>query len=148
LAPAERHPQVRLNVARKILGRAADHGLAPEDLLFDPLVLTVGADSVAARATLETLRLLRREIGVNTVSGASNVSFGLPDRPTLNSAFVAMAIAVGLTAAITNPLEPMVHTAIAAADLLMGHDEYAGRWIRGFRKREKAKGTPVAPRSH
>jgi 5-methyltetrahydrofolate--homocysteine methyltransferase len=135
-------PQVRLEVARKIVARAADHGIPLADLIFDPLVLTVGADSNAGRVTLDTIRLLRQELGVNFTAGASNVSFGLPDRPALNAAFVAMAIAHGLTAAITNPLEPTVRTAILAADLFAGHDAYGSKWIKDFRKRDKAKPTP------
>jgi 5-methyltetrahydrofolate--homocysteine methyltransferase len=134
-------PQVRLEIARKIVMRAADHGLPLTDLVFDPLVMTVGADSNAGQVTLETIRLLRQELGVNFTAGASNVSFGLPDRPSLNAAFIALAIACGLTAAITNPLEPAVHTAILAADLVMGHDLYGRKWIKDFRKKEKAKQT-------
>ena len=132
-------PQARLAIARKIVARAADYGIPIADLVFDPLVMTVGADSNASRVTLDTIRLLRQELGVNMTAGASNVSFGLPDRPALNAAFISMAMTAGLTAAITNPLEPSVHTSILAADLFLGHDEYGGRWIKAFRKREKAK---------
>ena len=132
-------PLVRLEIARKIAARAADHGIPLADLVFDPLVMTVGADANAGKITLETIRLLRQELGVNLTAGASNVSFGLPDRPSLNAAFMAMAMAMGLDAAITNPLEPAVHTAILAADLFLGHDAYGGAWIKDFRKREKAK---------
>jgi 5-methyltetrahydrofolate--homocysteine methyltransferase len=132
-------PLVRLEVARKIIARAADYGIPAADIVIDPLVLTVGADSNAGKVTLETIRLIRQELGVNVSAGASNVSFGLPDRPALNAAFMAMGMAMGLTASITNPLEPTVHTAILAADLFLGHDAYGGRWIKDFRKREKAK---------
>jgi len=132
-------PQVRLAVARKILARAADYGIPAADIIFDPLVLTVGADSNAGKVTLETIRLLCQELGANTSAGASNVSFGLPDRPALNAAFMAMGMMMGLTASITNPLEPAVRTAILAADLFLGHDAYGGKWIKNFRKREKAK---------
>jgi 5-methyltetrahydrofolate--homocysteine methyltransferase len=132
-------PQVRLEVARKIVARAADYGIPLDDLLLDPLVMTVGADLNAARITLETIRVLRQELGVNMVAGASNVSFGLPDRPALNTTFISMAMMMGLNAAITNPLESAVHTAILAADLFLGHDAYSGKWIKAFRKREKAK---------
>ena len=132
-------PLVRLEVARKIINRAADYGIPAADIVIDPLVLTVGADSNAGKVTLETIRLIRQELGVNISAGASNVSFGLPDRPALNAAFMAMAMAMGMDAAITNPLEPVVHTAILAADLFLGHDAYGGRWIKDFRKREKAK---------
>jgi 5-methyltetrahydrofolate--homocysteine methyltransferase len=132
-------PQMRLAVARKILARAADYGIPAADIIFDPLVLTVGADSNAGKVTLETIRLLRQELGANISAGASNVSFGLPDRPSLNATFMAMGMMMGLTASITNPLEPAVHTAILAADLFLGHDAYGGKWIKNFRKREKAK---------
>jgi len=132
-------PLVRLEVARKIINRAADYGIPAADIVIDPLVLTVGADSNAGKVTLETIHLIRQELGVNISAGASNVSFGLPDRPALNAAFMAMAMAMGMDAAITNPLEPVVHTAILAADLFLGHDAYGGRWIKDFRKREKAK---------
>jgi 5-methyltetrahydrofolate--homocysteine methyltransferase len=132
-------PQARLAVARKILARAADYGIPAADIIFDPLVLTVGADSNAGKVTLETIRLLRQELGANISAGASNVSFGLPDRPTLNATFMAMGMMMGLTASITNPLEPAVRTAILAADLLLGHDAYGGKWIKNFRKREKAR---------
>ena len=132
-------PQARLAVARKILARAADYGIPACDILLDPLVLTVGADYNAGRVTLETIRLLRSELDANIVAGASNVSFGLPDRPSLNATFMAMAMMAGMNVAITNPLEPAVHTAIVAADLFLGHDAHAGRWIKDFRKREQAK---------
>ncbi len=132
-------PLVRLEVARKVIAHAADYGIRIADLVFDPLVLTVGADSNAGQVTLETIRLLRQELGVNISAGASNVSFGLPDRPSLNSTFMAMAMMMGMDAAITNPLEPTVHTAILAADLFLGHDAYGGCWIKDFRKREKAR---------
>jgi 5-methyltetrahydrofolate--homocysteine methyltransferase len=132
-------PQARLAVARKILARAADYGIPAADIIFDPLVLTVGADSNAGKVTLETIRLLRQELSANISAGASNVSFGLPDRPALNATFMAMGMMMGLTASITNPLEPAVRTAILAADLLLGHDAYGGKWIKNFRKREKAR---------
>jgi 5-methyltetrahydrofolate--homocysteine methyltransferase len=132
-------PQARLEIARKIIARAAEYGIPVSDLIFDPLVMTVGPNSNAGRITLETIELLRRELGVNFTGGASNVSFGLPDRPTLNATFMSMAIASGMTSAITNPLEPAVHTAILGANLFMGHDEYAAKWIKAFRAREKAR---------
>jgi 5-methyltetrahydrofolate--homocysteine methyltransferase len=131
-------PEVRLAVARKIVQRAQDYGIPPEDVLIDPLALTVGANHQAAAISLETLRLVRRELGVNTSIGASNISFGLPDRLALNCTFLSMAIACGLTAAITNPLEPEIYKTILAANLMMGHDEYAMNWIRAYRKVQKA----------
>lgn len=132
-------PQVRAQIARKIIERAAAHGIHIHDLVFDPLVMSVGMDSNAAQVTLETMRLLRGELGVNLTSGASNVSFGLPDRAPLSAAFLSMAMVTGLDCAITNPLEPVVRQAVLAGDLLLGHDEYSARWIRDFRRREKAK---------
>jgi 5-methyltetrahydrofolate--homocysteine methyltransferase len=140
-------PLVRLEVARKIIARAADHGIPLADLVFDPLVMTVGADSNAGRVTLETIRLLRQELGVNVTAGASNVSFGLPDRPILNAAFMTMAMMQGLTAGITNPLEPAVKTAILAADLLLGHDANSVKWLKDFRKRAKAAKAAMAQES-
>ncbi len=132
-------PQVRLEIGRKIMARAADYGISAADIVLDPLVLTIGADSNAGKVTLETIRLLRRELGVNVSAGASNVSFGLPDRPVLNAAFISMTMMNGLTAAITNPLEPTVRLAIMAADLFLGHDASGMKWIKDFRKREKAR---------
>jgi 5-methyltetrahydrofolate--homocysteine methyltransferase len=131
-------PEARLKVARKIVERAQDHGIAPADVLIDPLTLTAGADPAAPRVTLETIRLVRAELGVNVVCGASNVSFGLPDRAAVNAAFLAMAMVCGLGAAITDPTNPVLRQAIMAADVLLGHDEYAGAWIRDYRARQRA----------
>ncbi len=128
-------PQVRLEAARKIVARAADYGIPSADVVIDPLVMTVGHDQNAAQVTLETIRLIKAELGVNMAAGASNVSFGLPDRAAINAAFIAMCIPAGLTAAIANPLEPTVRLAVLAADLLVGRDAYAGAWIKNFRKR-------------
>jgi len=116
--------------------RLADHGIPRENVLIDPLCMTVGADHKAAVVFFETLRLVRRDLGVNTVCGASNVSFGLPERPGLNAAFLAMAMHGGLTAAITNPLEPILMTSMRAGNLLLGHDEYAMNWIKAYRQRQ------------
>ncbi len=132
-------PMVRLAVARKIVNRAADYGIPAADVVIDPLVLTVGADHTAAQVTLQTIRLVRSELGVNLSAGASNVSFGLPDRPALNAAFIAMCIGAGLAAAIINPLEPAVRVSILGADLLAGHDAYGSKWIKDFRKRSAAQ---------
>jgi 5-methyltetrahydrofolate--homocysteine methyltransferase len=132
-------PQVRLAVAQKMIARAADFSIPASDLIFDPLVMAVGTNSAAGVVTLNTIALLRKELGCNFVCGASNVSFGLPDRPAVNAAFLTMAISHGLTAAITNPLEPAVTTAILAANLIMGHDTYSAKWIKAFRAREKAR---------
>jgi 5-methyltetrahydrofolate--homocysteine methyltransferase len=123
----------RLEVARSILTRAQDHGIPAADVLIDPLVLPVGASPEAGRVVLETLRMVRDELGLNTVCGASNVSFGLPGRPALNSAFLSMAIAAGITAVITNPLDGKSRAGILTGDLLMGNDEHCMNWIAAHR---------------
>jgi 5-methyltetrahydrofolate--homocysteine methyltransferase len=126
--------QERLDVARKILNRAADYGISVADVLIDPLVLPVGASPKAARIVLDTLRLVREELGVNTVCGASNVSFGLPDRSALNSSFLSMTVAAGITAVIANPLDETCRNGILAGDLLMGNDEHCMNWIAAHRR--------------
>ena len=131
-------PRERLELARRIVERAADHGIPQEDVIIDPIAMTVAADPTCGLITLETMRLIRDELGNNMTCGASNVSFGLPDRPTVNAAFLPLAMNSGLTCAITNPLEPQVRRAILAGDLLLGHDEYAMRWIASFRAEQKA----------
>jgi len=125
----------RLRVAGKILERAAKSGIPPEDVIIDPLVLTVGADSNAALITLHTIAMVRRELGVNINLGASNVSFGLPDRHTINQAFLALAIGHGANCLITDPGK--LAGIIRAADLLMARDEYAARYIAYFRSLPK-----------
>jgi 5-methyltetrahydrofolate--homocysteine methyltransferase len=131
-------PAERLALARRIVERAADHGIPQHDVIIDPIAMTVAADPTCGLITLETMRLIRDELGNNMTCGASNVSFGLPDRPTVNAAFLPLAMHAGLTCAITNPLEPQVRRAVLAGDLLLGHDEYAMRWISSFRA-EQAK---------
>jgi 5-methyltetrahydrofolate--homocysteine methyltransferase len=126
-------PDVRFEVARRIVERAADHGIPREDVIVDPLVMPVGAMSTAGQQVFRLVRRLRDELKVNTTCGASNVSFGLPNREGINAAFLPMAISNGLTSAITNPLLPEVKHAVMAADVLMGNDGDAGRWIRQFR---------------
>jgi len=130
-------PEARLEVARKLLKRASDYGIPPEDIVIDCLALTVGADHNAGRITLDSMTLVRHELGVNLNLGASNVSFGLPDRKIINVAYLALAIARGLTVAITDPTVPEIQTILLACDLLTGRDEYAMRWIKAFRKRSK-----------
>ncbi len=126
--------ETRIRIAGKIIEQAAKLGIAENDIVIDPLVLTVGADSMAASVTLETIRLLRKEFGVNINLGASNVSFGLPDRHTINQAFLALAIGEGATCAITDPIK--LTPIIRAADLLIGRDENAMRYIKNFRGRQ------------
>jgi len=131
-------PEDRLAVAAKIIERADRFGIGPEDVVIDPLALTMGADSNAGRIALRTIELIVKEFGVNVTMGASNISFGLPDRKYINASFIAMAIYAGLTCPITNPLIPEVNTAVLAADLAMGRDEYGMHWIDSYRQRQKA----------
>jgi 5-methyltetrahydrofolate--homocysteine methyltransferase len=126
-------PEERLELARRIIERAADHGIPQEDVIIDPIAMTVAADPTCGLITLETMRLIRDQLGNNMTCGASNVSFGLPDRATVNAAFLPLAMSAGLTCAITNPLVPEVRRAVLAGDLLLGHDEYAMRWIASYR---------------
>ena len=128
-------PEYRLSVARKIVQRAADHGIPASDVLIDPLTLAIATDSQATKTTLETMRLIQRELGVNMACGASNVSFGLPDRSPINAAFISMAMQSGLTSAITDPTNAVIRQAILATELLLGKDDYAMNWIADFRKR-------------
>jgi len=130
-------PQERVEIARRIIERAAYYGIPPEDVIIDPIAMTVAADPQAGLVTLETMRLIREQLGNNMTCGASNVSFGLPDRHILNAAFFSVAMHAGLTCAITNPLVPEVRKAVQASDLLLGHDEYAMRWISAFRADQK-----------
>ncbi|MEX1038945.1 MAG: dihydropteroate synthase [Acidimicrobiia bacterium] len=127
-------PDVRFAVAEKIVNRAADHGIPREDVIVDPLVMPVGALPTAGLQVFRLLRRLREELKVNTTVGASNISFGLPKRVGINSAFLAMAAASGLTSAITNPLEPEIIRAVMAADVLTGVDPDCTRWIRAQRE--------------
>jgi 5-methyltetrahydrofolate--homocysteine methyltransferase len=128
-------PQQRLDIARKIVSAAGDHGIPPEDIVIDPLAMTVGAATDAVTITLETISLIRDELGVNMCLGASNVSFGLPRRPALNAAFLPMAMAAGLTSAIMSCADEVVE-AVRASDVLLGHDEWAAGWIAAHRERQ------------
>jgi 5-methyltetrahydrofolate--homocysteine methyltransferase len=126
-------PEERVALARRIIERAADYGIPQKDVIIDPIAMTVAADPTCGLITLETMRLIRDQLGNNMTCGASNVSFGLPDRATVNAAFLPLAMHAGLTCAITNPLVPEVRRAVLAGDLLLGHDEYAMRWIASYR---------------
>ena len=130
-------PEERLSVAEKIIERAAKMGIPVEDIIIDPLVLTVGSDSKAALVTLQTIELLRKEFGVNINLGASNVSFGLPDRPTVNQAFLTLAIQLGATCSITDPSK--LGATVKAADMLLGRDENSMRYLKYFRAAEKLR---------
>ena len=127
-------PDVRFAVAKRIVERAADHGIPREDIVVDPLVMPIGAMATAGRQVFQLVRRLHEELGVNSTCGASNVSFGLPNREGINAAFLTMAMSNGLTSAITNPLLADVKRAIMGADVLLGNDPECGRWIRTFRE--------------
>ncbi len=127
-------PEERVAAADKILQRAAQLGIPAEDVIIDPLVMTVGSDSKAALVTLQTIELLCKEFAVNINLGASNVSFGLPDRLTVNQTFLAMAIQAGATCSITDALK--LGSTIRAGDLLLGRDDFALRFIKHFRSTE------------
>ncbi len=127
-------PDVRFEVARKIVERAADHGIPHTDVVVDPLVMPIGAINTAGKQVMHIVRRLREELKVNTTCGASNVSFGLPNRHGINSAFLTMAIASGLTSAITNPLHAETMQSILGADVMMGNDPDCANWIRKYRE--------------
>jgi 5-methyltetrahydrofolate--homocysteine methyltransferase len=137
-------PQKRLECARKIVSAANDHGIATEDVLIDPLAMTVGADTEAVTTTLSTISLIRDELGVNMCLGASNVSFGLPQRHVLNAAFLPMAMAAGLTSAIMSTAAVCVES-VRAADLLLGHDAWGTNWIAAHRARQAEAAQAAAP---
>jgi 5-methyltetrahydrofolate--homocysteine methyltransferase len=128
-------PEGRVAIAEKILERAAKIGIPAEDVVIDPLVMTVGADSQAGRITLKTIELVRAHLGTNINLGASNVSFGLPDRLTINQAYLALTIGAGATCVISDPMK--LCGIIRASDLLLGRDEYAMRYIKYFRSLPK-----------
>jgi 5-methyltetrahydrofolate--homocysteine methyltransferase len=137
-------PDVRFEVAKKIVQRAADHGIPACDVVVDPLVMPVGAINTAGVQVMRLVHRLRTELKVNTTCGASNVSFGLPERNGINAAFLTMAIGSGMTSAITNPMHEEVVRAVLGADVMMGHDPDCARWIRKFRQDPPAgaDGTP------
>jgi len=149
-------PHERLRIARKIVERAADHGIPREDVLIDPLCMPIGANHEFGRVTFETMRLVRQELGVNMSVGAGNVGFGLPDRPPLTTSFILLGMQVGLTASITNALEPEIYKMILAGDLMLGRDPFGKKWNAHFRKVSAAKAgarpesqqtSPVTPSS-
>ncbi len=127
----------RVAVAEKILNRAAQMGIPAEDVVIDPLVLTVGSDSKAALVTLQTIEILRKSLGVNVNVGASNVSFGLPERPVVNAAFLTLCIQAGATCAITDPAK--MGLTVRATDLLLSRDPNSMRYLKYFRAAEKLK---------
>ena len=131
-------PQRRLEVARKIVSRAGDYGIKPEDVVIDPLAMPVGAEPRAVNLFNETVRLIRDDLGVNMTCGASNTAFGLPDRPTLGATFLAIAESHGLTSAIMDARSQQCIDGVRAADFLLGHDEWGSRWIAAHRARKAA----------
>ena len=126
-------PDVRFDVARKIVERAADHGIPASDVVVDPLVMPIGAINSAGRQVMHIVKRLREELKVNTTCGASNLSFGLPNRHGLNSSFISMAIASGMTSAITNPMHADLMQAVRGANVVMGHDPECKQWIQQYR---------------
>ena len=131
-------PNVRYEVAKKIVERAADHGIPREDVVVDPLIMPVGAINMAGRSALDLIIRLRNELKVNTTCGASNISFGLPNRHGMNAAFLSMAAGAGMTSAIMNPLHAEEMTGIMGANVMNGNDPECRRWIQKFRE-------PVVP---
>ncbi len=124
---------VRFEVAKKIVERAADYGIPPEDVVVDPLVMPIGAINSAGLQVMELVRRLRTELKVNTTCGASNLSFGLPNRNGLNAAFISMAISSGMTSAITNPLHAELMQSVRGANVVMGNDPECAQWISAYR---------------
>ena len=127
-------PDIRFEVAKKIVERAKDFGIPSSDIVVDPLVMPIGALNSAGMQVIRLVRRLQEELKVNTTCGASNVSFGLPNRNGINAAFLNMAIASGLTSAITNPLHDSVMQAVMGADVMMGNDPNCVRWIKRYRQ--------------
>ena len=126
-------PHERFKVAKKIVERAADYGIHYSDVIVDPLVMPIGAINTAGLQVMHVVRRLREELKVNTTCGASNVSFGLPNRNGINSAFLTMAMGAGMTSAITSPLHPEVMAAVRGGDVMMGNDPNCANWIKAYR---------------
>ena len=139
-------PDIRFSIAKKIVERAEDYGITRADIIVDPLVMPIGAINTAGRQVVHIVKRLREELQVNTTCGASNVSFGLPNRHGLNAAFLAMTIGAGLTSAITNPLHPEMMQAALGADVMMGHDPHCRRWVQKYRDPQAANGAARAGR--
>ena len=127
-------PNERFKVAKKIVERAADYGIHYSDVIVDPLVMPIGAINTAGLQVMHVVRRLREELKVNTTCGAYNVSFGLPNRNGINSAFLTMAMGAGMTSAITSPLHPEVMAAVRGGDVMMGNDPNCANWIKAYRE--------------
>jgi 5-methyltetrahydrofolate--homocysteine methyltransferase len=134
-------PERRVEIAKKIVSVAGDHGIPPEDVIIDPLAMPIGAEPRAVTLFLETLHLLRAKLGVNATCGAGNTSFGLPGRHTLGAAFLAVAQSHGLTSAIMDSRRPEMVDAVRATDFLLGRDEWGATWIRMYREKQAAATT-------
>ncbi len=128
------NPDERFDVAKKIVQRAADHGIPYCDIVVDPLVMPVGAINSAGKQVLHLVKRLREELKVNTTCGASNFSFGIPNRKGMDATFLSMAIAAGMTSAITNPLHEEVMQAVMGSNVVMGHDMNCARWLKKYRQ--------------
>jgi 5-methyltetrahydrofolate--homocysteine methyltransferase len=128
--------QERLVITEKIVRTVEKYGIPLEDLVIDPLAMTVGADTEAVKITLETIHLIKEKFGLNMSMGASNVSFGLPNRHAVNASFLPMAMAAGLTSAIMDARTKEIVTSVRAADLLIGNDPWGGNWISAFRAQQ------------
>jgi 5-methyltetrahydrofolate--homocysteine methyltransferase len=131
-------PDVRFAVAKRIVERAVDHGIPRADVVVDPLVMPIGAMGKAGQQVFRLVRRLREELGVNTTCGASNIAFGLPHRHALSATFISMAAAAGMTSAIVNVLDEDIRRAVAAADVMLGHDEHCSSWIARYGDRGAA----------
>jgi 5-methyltetrahydrofolate--homocysteine methyltransferase len=129
----------RIVITEKIIRTVEKHGISLDNLVIDPLAMTVGADPDAVKITLETIHLIREKFGLNMTLGASNISFGLPNRHALNAAFLPAAMSHGLTCAVMDARTPAINEAVRAADLLLGMDQWGGNWISRFRAQEAAK---------
>ncbi len=127
-------PNVRFEVAKKIIHRAADYGVPISDIVVDPLVMPIGAINTAGLQVMTLVRRLKEELKVNTTCGASNVSFGLPNRNGINAAFLTMAMGAGMTSAITSPLHPEIMQAVRGGDVMMGNDPDCKKWIAAYRQ--------------
>lgn len=138
-------PDVRFEIAKKILSRTDEFGIPREDVLIDPLAMPIGAVRTAGTSLFKIVRRVKEELGCNTICGASNISFGLPDRSTLNATFIAMAIAAGMTCAITNPLEEHIRKSILAANVFMGTDENCMAWLKAQRAASAATTSNANP---
>jgi len=126
-------PEKRVAIAEKIIERAVKAGIKAEDVIIDPLAMAVSAEPQACNITLETIRLIRKKLGHNITLGASNISFGLPGRESLNAAFMAMAVCSGVTCPIANPEK--ITSTVRAADLVLGRDDFAVRFVEYFQSR-------------